>query len=347
MDDANIPAHPEPPRSHWRRLWWLLPLLAVLLLSAALWQLRQTDHAARQALSLSRSQSERISTLQDALGNLQQERAGLNQRMDDAAAVNRSLREELLGLRERTRTLEDALAGLAESRNGGTQALRLDEAEFLLRMAQERYSLFHDAAGALDATRLAAQALNGVDAPVYAPLRSEVAGAITALEQLHPAARAAQLSTLAALRAEVWQLPLAPNTRAPSAQAGILTRIGHALAGLVRIRRIDQAPLSGAGADLLHEMLALDLAQAQTALLAWDGSTYQSSLADARALLQARFDQTTAAAQSFRAQLDALKPLAKTPLPQLDATLTELRRLRALETLRTPPPVAPVKGVRR
>lgn len=339
MDDAYIPAHPA--RSRWRSLLWLLPVLAVLLLGAALWQLRRTDHAARQALSLSQSQNERISTLQDALGDLQQERAGLSQRLDDAATVNRSLRDELLGLRERTRTLEDALAGLAESRNGGTQALRLDEAEFLLRMAQERYSLFHDAAGALDATRLAGQALSGVDAPVYAPLRSEVAAASTALEQLQPTARATQLGTLATLRAQVWQLTLAPSAHAPSAQAGVLTRIGHALAGLVRIRRIDQAPLSGAGSDLLHEMLALDLAQAQVALLAWDGSTYQSSLADARALLQSRFDLRTADAQSFRAQLDALKPLPTAPLPQLGATLTELRRLRALETLRTPPPGAP------
>ena len=41
----------------------------------------------------------------------------------------------------------------------------------LLSMAAERYRLFHDAAGALDATHLAAQALAGVDAPVYAPLR--------------------------------------------------------------------------------------------------------------------------------------------------------------------------------
>ena len=346
MDDAPIPALPESPRSRWRALWWLLPLLAVLLLGAALWQLRQTDAAARQALDLSRSQDERISTLQDALGSLQQERAGLGQRLDDAAAVNRSLREELLGLRERTRTLEDALAGLAESRNGGTQALRLDEAEFLLRMAQERYSLFHDAAGALDAARLAAQALSGVDAPVYAPLRSEVAAAISALQQLHPAARTAQLDTLSALRAQVWQLPLAPSLRPPSAQAGVLTRIGHALAGLVRIRRIDQAPLSGAGADLLHEMLALDLAQAQAALLAWDGNTYQSALEDARSLLQARFDLRTTAVQNFRAQLDALKPLPVAPLPQLDATLTELRRLRALQTLRAPAPSVPVKGGR-
>ncbi len=346
MDDAPIPALPESPRSRWRALWWWLPLLAVLLLGAALWQLRQTDAAAQQALSLSRSQDERIDTLQDALGNLQQERAGLSQRLDDAAAVNRALREELLGLRERTRTLEDAVAALGESRNGGTQALRLDEAEFLLRMAQERYSLFHDAGGALDAARLAAQALSGVNAPVYAPLRADVAGVITALENLQPTARAAQLDVLGQLRAQVWALPLAPGARPAARQAGVLTRIGHALAGLVRIRRIDQAPLSGAGSNLLHEMLALDLAQAQAALLAWDGSTYQSALADARALLQSRFDARAIATQNFRAQLDALKPLPAAPLPQLAATLTELRRLRALQALRAPAPSVPAKGGR-
>ena len=348
MDDDPIPA---PSRtSRWRSVIRALPFLAVVLLIAALGESYLAERAARHALLLAGQQGERVAALQDALGNLQQERDSLSQRLDDAAAVNRALREELLGLRERTRTLEDALAALSESRNGGTQALRLDEAEFLLRMAVERYRLFHDAAGALDATHLAAQALAGVDAPVYAPLRGDVAAAATALQQLRPADRQQQLDTLAALREQVWQLPLANAAPAPAMQAGVLARIGHALAGLVRIRRTAQAPLAGAGAgaDLMHELLALDLAQAQSALLAWDGTAYASALAAAHGLFDARFAAATPAAQQFAAQLATLRPLPATPLPQLDAALTELRRLRALDALQsTTVPASASRGAHR
>ncbi len=333
MDDNPIPA---PSRtSRWRSVIRALPFLAVVLLIAGLGQSYYAERAARHALLLANQQGERVAALQDALGSLQQERGSLSQRLDDAAAVNRALREELLGLRERTRTLEDALAALSESRNGGTQALRLDEAEFLLRMAAERYRLFHDAAGALDATHLAAQALAGVDAPVYAPLRGDVTAAATALQELHPADRQQQLDTLAVLREQVWQLPLADAAPTAATQTGVLARIGHALAGLVRIRRTAQAPLAGAGADLVHELLALDLAQAQSALLAWDGTAYAAALAAAHGLFDARFAAAAPAAQQFAAQLATLRPLPAAPLPQLDAALTELRRLRALDALQS------------
>ncbi len=338
MDDPHISASAAGPRR--RLLVRVLVLLALIALAAALVLAHLGYRRASDLRAALHEQAQRIGTLQDALGSLQQERAGLTQRLDDNAAVDRALREELLGLRGRTRTLEDALAALSESRSGGSQALRLDEAEFMLRMAEERYRLFHDAAGALDATRLAAQALAGVDAPVYAPLRGDLAAAMTALEQLRPADRQQQLDTLAALRMQVWQLPPAAAAPSAPARAGVLARIGHALAALVRIRRSDQAPLAGSGSGLLHELLALDLAQAQSALLAWNGDAYRAALADAHALLRTRFDAQAPQTRQFAAQLAQLQPLPQTPLPQLAAALAELRRLRALDALQagaTPP----------
>lgn len=343
MDETFQPVQQEAPRQRWRALLWLLPLLAAVLAGAVLWQLHLTRQDARQALSLNQEQDDRIANLQDALDSLQQERAGLSQRLDDTAAVNRSLREELLELRERTRTLEDALAALSENRSNGTQALRLDETEFLLRIAQERYSLFHDVHGALDAAQLANQAMAGVDAPAYAPLRSDLNAAITVLTQMDPEARATQLATLTGLRAAVWQLPLASPLPQQPAHAGVLARIGHALAGLVRIRRTHEAPLAGVGSELLHEMLALDLAQAQAALLAWNEPGYQAALGNAQALLHARFDSEAENARKFRAELDTLKAVQTAPVPQLGAALDDLRRIRAVEALHHAAKTKPVQ----
>lgn len=347
MDETFLPAQQKAPGRRWRVLLWLLPLLALALLGVTLWQFHQTGQEARQALALNHEESDRIASLQDALGSLQQEREGLSQRLDDAAAVNRALREELLGLRDRTRTLEDALAALSESRNDGTEALRLDEAEFLLRIAEERYSLFHDARGALDAAQLANQTLANVDAPAYAPLRSDVSAAIDALTRMNPDAWSTQLATLTGLRAQVWQLHLASALAPQPKHAGLLARIGHALAGLVRIRRTHEAPLAGVGAELLHEMLALDLAQAQAALLAWNETGYQTALGNARALLEARFDSEAESTRRFRAQLDSLQAVKATPVPQLGTALDDLRRIRAVEALQHAAKAKPVQAEAR
>ncbi len=342
MDETEFSAPSQAARHGHLRPWLLVLLIALLAL--LLWLLWRTRQDAQLALADAQTQTQRIHALQDALGALQQERGSLSQRIDDGNAVNRALREEVLGLRERTRTLEDALAALSESRQGGTQALRLDEAEFMLRMAEERYRLFHDAAGALDATRLAGRALTGVDAPVYAPLRDDVAALATALAQLRPAARTQQLQTLAALRAAVWSLALRKPTAVPVGK-GLWARIGGALGSLVRIEPVAHAPLSGAGAVLLHELLALDLAQAQGALLAWDAPLWSQSLQQARTLLAARFDTDDTAGRAFAAELEKLQPLPVTPLPQLGAVLEELRRLRALNAVQAG--AAPAREPRR
>ena len=71
--------------------------------------------------------------------------------------------------RERSRSLENAVAGLtARARNPGHDAVRLDEAAMLLRMADERFALFHDADGAMRAYAMADHVLGEVEDPAYA-----------------------------------------------------------------------------------------------------------------------------------------------------------------------------------
>ena len=97
------------------------------------WQRAQTEAADAKGVA---SLEQRVNTLESTLSGIRGERDSLNQRLSDAAAVNRSLREELLGQAQRTRNLEDAVAKLAEKSLSGHDTMLLNETESLLRMAR-------------------------------------------------------------------------------------------------------------------------------------------------------------------------------------------------------------------
>ena len=329
-----------------RRLLFVCALLAALL-AVLVWRVWQDHRAGAVTQAGMSALSGRVATLEDALTSLQQERAGLRQRLQDADTGNRALREQLLGLDQRTRTLEDAVASLSEQRFAAADALRLDEVEMLLRMAQERYALFHDVAGALQATTLAGQALATVSDPAYAELAQTVEAQRQALLAVRLPARAADLATLGRLRAQAPMLPIRREDGAPTAASqGVLARIGAALSGLVRIQRSAHAPLAAASAGLARELLMLDLAQAQSALLAWDNDGYRAALLDARTLLALRFDpgagDVRAAAADLARLLAQPQPVAA---PDLDTALAQLRSLRATHVLKPAvPATVPAKG---
>ncbi|EIL98917.1 uroporphyrinogen-III C-methyltransferase, partial [Rhodanobacter thiooxydans] len=181
---ASRPARPAPrPRSGGSlALAVLLALLAVGVsgyVGWRQWQQEQRSAADNQSIA---SLQPRVATLETTLTTLGDQRSSLNQRLDDAAQVNRSLREELLGQAERTRHLEDAVAKLAEKSLSGRDGMLLDEAESLLRMAGERYSLFHDAQGAAAAYALADQTLAAVNDGAFGGVRQSVNAEREALE---------------------------------------------------------------------------------------------------------------------------------------------------------------------
>ena len=107
----TAPARPAPRRGGGSVA--LAVLLALVAVAAAgyvgfrQWQQAQGGAAEQRNVA---SLQQRVATLETTLTALDDQRGSLNQRLDDAAQVNRSLREELLGQAERTRHLEDALA---------------------------------------------------------------------------------------------------------------------------------------------------------------------------------------------------------------------------------------------
>lgn len=296
------------------------------------WQQEQTSAADSQNTA---SLQQRVGTLETTLASVSGERASLNQRLGDAAQVNRSLREELLGQAERTRHVEDAVAKLAEKSLSGHDATLLDETESLLRMASERYTLFHDAQGAAAAYALADQTLAAVNDSAFTGLRQSINAEREALAKSQPASQASALQQLIALRGTLATLPLKSldhpgTTQAPAAWS----RISHALASVISVQRDNGAPLAVADARFARELAALDLAQAQVALLAYDSKAYADALQRVEVSLSTQFDDNAQPVQQVRATLKQLADQLPPGAPvQLGAALTELRNLRTVHAL--------------
>lgn len=296
------------------------------------WQQAQTTAADGRGVD---SLQQRVSTLESTVSGISGERDSLSQRLNDAAAVNRSLREELLGQAQRTRNLEDAVAKLAEKSLSSHDTMLLNETESLLRMAGERYRLFHDAQGAAAAYALADQTLAAVNDSAFTGLRQSIDAEREALARSQPVSQANALQQLITLRGNLDTLPLKRLDRADQAPApDAWSRIGHALASVITIQRDNGAPLAVADARFARELAKLDLAQAQAALLAHDSSGYQAALKRVDGSLSTAFDLSAPDVQQARQSIAALADaLPVNSSVQLGAALTELQNLRAVHAI--------------
>ena len=143
----------SPPR---RPVRWLLPLAGVVVLGVGgyagwyVWQQQQNEQAAQ-----AQTTAVQLKGLEATLDALRRDQRATSQRLQDAAATNRVLRDEMLGLSQRSALLEENLAKLADSANQGRQAVQRDEAELLLTQAAQRLNYADDVEGA---RRLYAQA---------------------------------------------------------------------------------------------------------------------------------------------------------------------------------------------
>lgn len=291
----------------------------------------------RQDLGAANGLKGQVDTLQTAVDGLRDDNANLRRRLSDADGVNRSAREEVLGMAERTKNLEDAVANLSERSLSGHDAMLLDEAESLLRMAKERFALFGDASGALSAYDLADKTLAGVNDSAFAAVRQNLTAEREALEAVQPKARANDLATLADLRAQIPTLPL----KNIDSQAGadedrtFWQRAGNALGSIVRISHDEGTPLGLADDRLARELAALDVAHAEAAVLAYDDRARADALKRVDATLVAHFNAQAPSVQTARQRIATLlASQAKGGEPKLGAALEELRNLRSVHALK-------------
>ncbi len=320
MDASPSPAAAPPGRSRAGGL--LLLLLFAIALAAAAWyglqQWRsQQARIAEQALQLREAEQARI----DALRNAQQAQA---QRLQQAEATNRVLRDELLGIGQRAALLEDSVSKLADPDRHGAQSLRLDEIELLLGIGQQRLQLADDVDGARRALALAAPLLAGIDDPAYLNLRQTLAQEQAAMEALGADPRVHANALLEKLTTGVQAAPSAGT--ASDARAPWYERL---LARVIRVQ-----PTAGSGLQQRPDReaalaaLQVEASLARAAIERRDGAALGIALARIDAGLQRLLAGSPALPQKRRvvAELRALPLRADSPLS--GTTLQQLRALR-------------------
>lgn len=316
-------------------------LLALLALLAALyvgWRQWQQKVGVNAAVLNTMDTLNRISALEQKLDSMKGGSASLAQRLDADDQLDRALQSAQQSQGDRLRQLEEAVSKLSESTLSAHDATLLGETESLLRMAKERYELFHDAQGAADAYALAGQTVAAVNDSAFAGLRQGIETERRALLASQPTSQADALARLTTLRGVLPGLPLKQLDASAGPATGAWSRIGHALAGVISVQRDNGAPLAVADARFARELAALDLAQAQAALLAHDPKAWSAALQRADAWLASQFDDQAESVQQARATLKQLVDALPNNAPvQLGAALNELRNLREVHSLSNSP----------
>jgi uroporphyrin-3 C-methyltransferase len=332
-DQPNDQPAPDTPR----KLNVLVRLAALLLIVASgflIWWL--TREAGVDEAKTLRSQ---VDALTHEVAQLRNSTQTVRARLDDGEKVDKSMREQLLGLDQRAKLVEDSVASLADKRLSGHDALLLDEAELLLTLGGARYALFHDAAAAKTAYAQADIALSEIEDATFVTVRQSVAAEIAALNAAQTSDGAAATLKLAQLREQALQWPAASSALATPAPAREPeSRLARLLGGFVQIHYDDAAQTRATlhAPQLARELFLIDLREAEAAAFARDDARFHAALQSARAEFGAAFAVNAPAVAAAAAELDALNTDALAPPPPalLGTALKELRNLRATHALR-------------
>jgi len=302
----------------------LIAVLLLLAVAAVAWRWWDQRQAQEQAQSLQAAQQ--ISALEDRLDVIRRDQRTLTQRVQDAAATNRVLRDEVLGLGQRGALLEESVAKLSDPSRHGAQALRLDEVELLLSLAQQRLLIADDLDGARRAYALAAGALDGIDDHRLLNLKQVLQQEQQALTELGAGPRAHLEKALDAFAASLDQLPTRSST---TPQTAAESRWQRWLAPLVQVRPSrDAAFVSPTDRGAGEAALRIEISLAHAALERDDQVGFHATLTRMDQWLLRLWPDSPALRQG-RAQLAALRKLPlRSQSPVLGSTLQQLRSLR-------------------
>jgi uroporphyrin-3 C-methyltransferase len=262
---------------------------------------------------------------------------------DNLNRLQADIRSDRSGLERRMEMAESSVAKLAEMRLDSARSLGLAEAEYLLRLANERLQLFQDPAGALKALKLSAAQLRALDDPVFNSVRQALAVEIQSLVSVNMPDRVEISGRLLALArgAADWQLDSRRSLQAQGAnvlepspqEEGWWPRLKSVLSSAVTVHRDQQTATVLLTLDeerLLRENLRLQLQVAQLAAVRAEQALYSDAIALVAEWLRDYYDRETAAVGDALAALEELGQVDLDPtLPEIN---TALRLLRNLQT---------------
>jgi uroporphyrin-3 C-methyltransferase len=306
----------------------LLWLVLFMVLAVAGWRAWQSRVARDQARAHETTQQ--WQALEARIDALRRDQRAQAQRLQQADATNRVLRDELLGLDQRAALLEDNVRQLGDPQRHGVEALRMDEAALLLGQGEARLRLSGDLDGARRAYALAAGVLAGIDGS-----RADSAGLLNARQSLVQERAAldalgADPKALAAARLDAFATTLASPPNASTRSPRGLPWWRRAFSRLIDVAPVDRSlALPGADRAAAFAALQLEIALARAAVERRDEPAFRAALARADGWL-ARLWPDSPGLRQRRAQLQALRGLPLVlRLPMLGSTREQLQGLAA------------------
>lgn len=336
-----------------KRRWglWLLILLCLGLPLAAgfgVWWVWQDMEQQRATIAeLRASLSEQSATLRQQETQLERLPTQIGDKLErelqgELSQARTGQSERLDQLERQFSRVERRLQSIAST---DREDWKLAEAEYLLRLANQRLVLERDSGNALALAETADAILRDLGDSDLLPVRRALASDIEALKLADQVDREGIYLRLLALGEQLPMLPLVEPMRAPQPEADDTTetaddgtgawptiknsfrRLVSRLGSHIRIRRHDQ-PIE-ALADpreqyLLRQRLALMLEQAQAALLREQNAQYQHSLERAADWLEGHYTLNPQT-ETVLARLRELSKLDIAPeLPDLNEALNRL-----------------------
>lgn len=339
----NLPATVPPSSSQPRRIWplWLLiiiALVALVLLGLWSWHQWQQQQSLRQTIGHLQSTTDSLDRNYSQTGNQ------LDSRLQ---SLQRELNEQQQLIADMRRQIDHNAQALLDAGNRDRTDWLLAEAEYLLRIANQRLQVEQDIDGALSALQAADEVLNETDDPGTYPVRKQVAREIMALKsiedvdqtglylQLEAAIDAINNLTDDALSA--LDTSAANNESAAQEDSGeegnTLARgwsqIKSTLNEAIAIRRLDEPvkPLLSPQQSVYARLnMRLMLEEAQLALLRGNQTLYERALAKARDWLDTWYDSSHAPVRALRERLAELSQKDINPeLPDISQSLDLLK----------------------
>ncbi len=302
----------------------LLLVAAVLGLGAwrgwAWWQARDAREQAEAA-----DVQQQVLALEARIDALRGDQRAQAQRLQDAVATNRVLRDEVLGLSQRGALLEESVARLSNPDRNSAQALRLDEVELALSVGLQRLLVARDVNGARQAYALAGGLLDGIDDLRMLNLKQTLAQEQAELAALGSNPQAAVTEKLEALAALLATIPADEGSGADAARP----TWQRLLAPLVDVRASkSDVILSPSQRSAGEAAVQIELGLARASVERGDVEGFKGALGRIDAWLP-RLWPESAPREEAKALLRALGEQSLQPvLPLSGSTLQQLRALR-------------------
>ncbi|WP_110597754.1 uroporphyrinogen-III C-methyltransferase [Salinicola lusitanus] len=313
----------------------LLALILVILLAIVVafvgyrgWQKLQAQQA---QLSQIGTNSTTLDQLESKVGELDQNR---QQNLKMMRGEFDQYRQSL------DNTLDKVLKELAQQQQADPREWLHAEAEYLLRLANQRLQLERDVKGAKALLKAADDRLREADNPALVPVRRAIQSELASLDSVPVIDRTGLYLALMAQQEQLARLPLKQDIEEIAAGKGDakptggwrqqLATLGRELKDLVTVRRHDQpleALITPEQESYLRQNVRLLLEQAQLALLKSEPELYQASLDKATELVEGYYDTDN---DGVAKSIDKLKSLrdqdVRPELPDISESSQLLKR---------------------